>query len=114
MANRASKTSADAKLVEKADKKRQLERHALEFIRKRYPQLDILASLQSTNQAQADALTAWRAWLASVDAELKLRIQQVNAADEQDPSTWRPIKLDREALRTSDPKLKYRAWVMLT
>ena len=102
------------RILTKGDKRRQLERQAQELLRKRYPDLDILSTLEATNPTQQAALDAWRAWMATIWAELDLRIGEVNAAPDTPPSGWRSVALDRPALRASDPLLKLRTWVRLT
>lgn len=112
-ARRSSQPAAD-KVMTKADKRRRLERQALEFLRRRYPDLDVLMSLEGTNAAQTAALVAWRAWMATIWTELDLRIGEVNAAPDLPASGWRSIQIDREALRLADPSLRLRQWVRLT
>lgn len=112
-ARRSSQPAAD-KVMTKGDKRRQLERQALEFLRRRYPDLDVLMSLAATNPTQQTALDNWRAWMATIWAELDARIGDVNAAPDVPASGWRSVQLDREALRLADPALRLRQWVRLT
>ncbi|MCH9730990.1 MAG: hypothetical protein K0U84_15150 [Actinomycetia bacterium] len=96
----------------KADRRRKLEKQTVMFLRRRYKLFPEVSSLTATNAAQTAALDAWNAWVASVWAELTLRLDEVDAA--ADEATWDAVRIDRETLRTADPNLKIRQFLRLT
>lgn len=95
----------------RAERKRKLELQTVLFLRRRYKLLAEYSMLEPANPAQQTSFDAWKAWVASVYTELALRLAEVDSAP--DEATWDAIRIDRTALRTSDPRFKLRDFLQL-
>lgn len=99
------------KIITKNDKRHQLERLMLEFIKRRYPSIDVFRYLVAANPTQQAELDAWHAWVQTCFDELLAKVQDVDAAPQTPESGWRSITLDKATLRTTDPKLNLKNWL---